>query len=87
MQRVPSPPASSTPPTKSEIVERLRDQGMLPMQVTRDDGVPGTSGARAVAGTAALVRVGTRQPRSALAITRELATLPGGPAARPALEI
>ena len=70
---------------ESEIVERLRDQGMLPMQVARATGAAaGTAGVRAEPSRAAtLVRLQARQPRPAArhhARARDAA--PGGPPAR-----
>ena len=53
---------------ESEIVERLRDQGMLPMQVARATGEVAGAGAASARGApraAPLVRVEKRQSRSA----------------------
>jgi general secretion pathway protein F len=65
---------------ESEIVERLRDQGMLPMQVARATGAAGSTTAPAGAAAASAPRkrwfASKRVTRDQLlSITRELATL------------
>ena len=62
---------------ESDIVDRLRDQGMLPMQVARTTGAAaGTNGARASgAPRQRLFASKTVSRDQVLAITRELATL------------
>ena len=58
--------ASSTPPTRREIVDRLRDQGLMPMQIARASGAAAAAGgAQRARRGAALFESKTRHARPA----------------------